>query len=109
MPLKRFSLLKLLFLIPGDWQKFVREQVEKVLSAMFSPEPHQVVIRYVRHSPGRRRNDVCMYQVCTATASQSEAVRGRFSQFLRRENPLPRPPELTNVGVYPLVCIILLL
>ena len=87
----------------GEWQRFVKDQVDKLITVMFSPDPHNVAIRFVRHSPGRRRNDVCSYQVCTASAAQSEAVRGRFAQYLRRASPLPRPQELNNVSIYPLV------
>ena len=87
----------------GDRQKHVKAQVDGLISIMFRPEPNPVVVRFVRHSPGRRRNDLCMYQVCTASAAQSEAVRGRFAQYLRRESPLARPPELSNVSIYPMV------
>ena len=86
-----------------DWQKHVKGQIEHILCAMFRPDAHPVSIRFVRHAPGRRRNDVCMYQVCTASSAQAEAVRGRFSLYLRRESPLPRPQELTGISIYPMV------
>ena len=73
---------------------------------MFKPEPFVTDIRFVRHSPGRRRNDSTMYDVCLGSSVQSEAIRTRFAQYLRRENPVARPPELQNIAIHPLVIII---
>ena len=91
----------------GEWQRHVRGQVEKVIAAIFSPDQFAVDIKFVRHSPGRRRNDTTMYDVCTASAAMSEAIRNKFSQFLRRDNPVVRPPELAHITIHPLVSIAL--
>ena len=92
----------------GDWQKHVRGQIAKLISIMFSPESFDADIRFVRHSPGRRRNDVTMYDVCMGSVAQSEAIRSKFAQYLRRDAPVQRPPELANISIHPLVCIFIL-
>ena len=70
---------------------------------MFGSEPFDLDIRFVRHSPGRRRNDTTMYDVCLGSVAQSEAIRARFSQYIRRDSPVARPAELTNISIHPLV------
>ena len=91
----------------GDWQRHVKDQVTKLLVALHKPDVFSGEVRFVRHSPGRRRNDSTMYHVCMANSAQSEAARSKFSQFIRRDDPLPRPPELMGVAIHPLVCLFL--
>jgi hypothetical protein len=74
------------------------------LSTLFSPDPNPVVIRFVRHSPGRRRtSDSTMYDVCCSSVAQSESVRTLFAKYRRKDNPVEKPPELANVNIHPLV------
>lgn len=91
-------------MFPGDWQRFVQNQVVDVLSAIFSPDTNPVTLRFVRHSPGRRRNaEITMYDVCCSTKEMADLARSSFVKFRRRENPVPRPPLLKDVNLFPLV------
>ena len=82
----------------------------KTLDAVFHPEPNPVSIKFVRHSPGRRRgSDITMYDVSCDTASQAGLVRSTFAKFRRREKPVARPASLENINVHPLVFIVLTL
>ena len=96
-------LLSDMHFVTGEWQKHVRGQVEKLISVMFHPEAFNADIRFIRHSPGRRRGETTMYDVCTGTAALSEAIRSKFSQYLRRDSPVQRPPELLGISLHPLV------
>jgi len=88
----------------------VQEQVSKVLDLIFAPESNLISIRFVRHSPGRRRgSEVTMYDVNCGSAVQGGLVRSTFAKYRRRDNPVPRPPELKDVNIHPLVCSILLI
>jgi len=99
------DLLKLTFLFfIGEWQKAVQDQVSKILDVLFAPESNLVSIRFIRHSPGRRRSsDLLMYDVNCGSAYHGGLVRSTFAKFRRRENPVPRPPELKDINIHPLV------
>jgi len=88
----------------GDWQRHVQGQVLEMVRVLLGTEDHQIVIKFVRHSPGRRRNaETSMYDVATASKANAYLIKSTFSQFRRKENPVPRPPELADVNVFPLV------
>ena len=76
-----------------------------MVAAMFSPESFDVDVKFVRHSPGRRRNDTTMYDVCLGSVAQAESIRARFAGFIRRDKPIQRPPQLANISIHPLVSI----
>lgn len=88
----------------GDWQRHVQGQVSTILKAIFDPDANPVSIRFVRHSPGRRRSsDLTMYDVCCATPESSELVRSSFAKYRRRDSPVPRPASLQDINIFPLV------
>jgi hypothetical protein len=75
-----------------------------MVTILLSPGPNPLVIKFVRHSPGRRRSsDSTMYDVCCSTKECSELIRSAFAKFRRRENPVQRPAELANINIHPLV------
>jgi len=75
-----------------------------MIDVLFGSQPHTVVVKFVRHSPGRRRNsDTSMYDVATDSKASAELVKSTFALFRRRENPVSRPPQLVDVNVFPLV------
>ena len=77
----------------------------KALNAVFHPDPNPVSIRFIRHSPGRRRgSDLTMYDVSCASSQQASLVRSTFAKFRRRENPVTRPAGLEEINIHPLVC-----
>ena len=88
----------------GDWQQHVKKQVMDALEVLFSPDPNRVTIRFVRHSPGRRRNaETTMYDIATTSKSDSLAVRSAFAKYRHKESPVVRPAELKDINVFPLV------
>jgi hypothetical protein len=88
----------------GAWQKHVQEQVRECLTAMFNPAPCTVGIKFVRHSPGRRRNsELTMYDVACETREGSELVRSTFAKYRHRENPVTRPPLFADINIHPMV------
>jgi len=79
------------------------------ISKMLNPDENPVKIRFIRHSPGRRRNsELTMYDVSCETKEMSELVRAGFAKYRRRQNPVSRPPELADVNVHPLVRLVFL-
>jgi len=78
-----------------------------LLDVAFRPGVNPVVIKFIRHSPGRRRSsETSMYDVCSSSKANADSVKLVFSQYRRRENPVPRPPELKDINVYPLVSLL---
>jgi len=80
-----------------------------LLRVLLKPEQNKVCLQFVRHSPGRRRgSEQTLYDVCTDSKSSASMVKAAFAQFRRKDNPVPRPPELKDINVFPLVSFIVL-
>ena len=84
----------------------MKKQILDLLHILLKSDHSKVSLQFVRHSPGRRRgSDQSLYDVCTDSKASASMVKAAFAQFRRKDNPLPRPPELKDINVFPLVSI----
>jgi len=85
----------------------VQSQVLQMIRSLGIPDSKPLSIKFVRHSPGRKRgSDHSMFDVCVDSKVSADLVKSAFAQFRRKENPVPRPPDLKDVNVFPLVSLL---
>jgi len=78
-----------------------------MINILLKPDPGTFCVKFVRHSPGRRRgSEQTMYDVCMSSKVSADAIKSGFAQFRRKENPVVRPPEFADINVFPLVSIL---